>query len=595
MKRIAMTVGIDRYHRNSQLTELKYAMKDATRFHGLLNKLDFDETLTLFSERATTAAITDMLSSKVSPALKKGDLFVFYFSGHGHDWVRGGKSSQCILPWNTTVDGLSNLTAHYVIQVRDICAMAERKGAICLILLDSCRNKLKAGEKGAGEEPNRYARRDLQLLIEKAESVSAPLCILTSCQPEHPAYENGELEAGIFTHALLEVWERAYRDRRSVEVSDSMFESLQTTMRRLQKELSPPPSPIQLPWAQRTMGRIELKAGSGPSPAATVTDHRKLSDEIRRFVENRHGHWTRLELLESVTGWQNRGLLGSLRCEEVIRQINKEKAQWESDISSRWVSEASNQGILLPERLEPVLGAGLAPLNGLAPGSSLAQLHQRHYAEQNSLPLEVRLPSSRIPFRLIPPDPDQGVEKPFYLSMYPLSEALAASLSSEDPDETSDEESIAIPASHLLPDHLPDLLQALRKREQCPPGILTPVNEAEWKLACRAGTQTLRYTGDETADMLRAGWCFENTRGTTCPDLSTLSPNAFGVYGMLGGVWEWCSQDENSWAARGGSFRESARECRWDNRDTFPRLAYTNQHGVRLVLRIAPIHSSTAL
>ena len=87
--------------------------------------------------------------------------------------------------------------------------------------------------------------------------------------------------------------------------------------------------------------------------------------------------------------------------------------------------------------------------------------------------------------------------------------------------------------------------------------------EAEWEYACRATHQTSTDTGDLTIDeknhakgLQNIAWYQANSDGKTHP-VGQLQPNDFGLYDMLGNVWEWV----NDW---------------WD---TYPSSAQVNPTG----------------
>ncbi len=129
-------------------------------------------------------------------------------------------------------------------------------------------------------------------------------------------------------------------------------------------------------------------------------------------------------------------------------------------------------------------------------------------------------------------------------------------------------------------------------------------SEAEWEYACRAGSQSEFFWGDDLEDGApylngadEAGtsdgetWFmkfpFNNGYAGTSP-VGKFLPNAFGLYDMLGNVWEWCSdvfppdKKGKTRVVRGGSWRTPPQRCRCAFRNPDQADAVFVSHGFRL-------------
>jgi formylglycine-generating enzyme required for sulfatase activity len=102
--------------------------------------------------------------------------------------------------------------------------------------------------------------------------------------------------------------------------------------------------------------------------------------------------------------------------------------------------------------------------------------------------------------------------------------------------------------------------------------------EAEWEYACRAGTD-----GEAYGSLDAIAWYSGNSAGTIHP-VGQKQPNAFGLYDMLGNVWQWC-QDWYADTYPGGGpvtdpqgpshgFYRVFRGGSWSVSATFVRSAY---------------------
>ena len=119
-------------------------------------------------------------------------------------------------------------------------------------------------------------------------------------------------------------------------------------------------------------------------------------------------------------------------------------------------------------------------------------------------------------------------------------------------------------------------------------------SEAQWEYACRAGTTTLYSYGDSDALLGDYAWWWANSDGTGGPygthPVGTKLSNNWGLYDMMGNVWEWCLDswhnnytgaptDGSAWEPETGSYR-LIRGGGWHNDIPWAfRSAYRNNYG----------------
>ncbi len=154
-------------------------------------------------------------------------------------------------------------------------------------------------------------------------------------------------------------------------------------------------------------------------------------------------------------------------------------------------------------------------------------------------------------------------------------------------------------------------MPATTSRAQEGTGYRLPT-DAEWEFACRAGTLTPYWSGDNDKDLGAAAWFGTESAGRT-HHVGKLKSNPFGLFDVHGNVSEWVEDgfdpaydeqhgvkktaiDPNGLVTagsprviRGGSWNKGASDCRSAHRDEAAPTSRNNETGFRIVLAVAMV------
>lgn len=211
----------------------------------------------------------------------------------------------------------------------------------------------------------------------------------------------------------------------------------------------------------------------------------------------------------------------------------------------------------------------------------------------------------------------------YWLAEAPCTQALWQAVTGENPSEFR---SPRRPVEQVSWNDCQDFLRALNERVRGLEARLP--TEAEWERACRAGTTTSTYAGEleilggNNAPLLHDiawyggnsgldfdldnGWDssswlekqFEHSKAGT-REVRQKAPNGWGLYDMLGNVWEWCADWHGEYSGgplidprgpdkgsarvvRGGSWFTDAWRVRCAARDAIPPADRGDSVGFRL-------------
>jgi formylglycine-generating enzyme required for sulfatase activity len=185
-----------------------------------------------------------------------------------------------------------------------------------------------------------------------------------------------------------------------------------------------------------------------------------------------------------------------------------------------------------------------------------ARKYQQAWARYLRLPVEITN-SIGMKLVLIPPGEftmGEGdgshrvvITKPFYLGKYEMTQEEWERVMGGNPSEfkgpKNPVEQVSWGECQLCAEKLTEIE---KEAGSSPKGEYRLPSEAQWEYACRAGTTSGWFFGENEQGLDDYGWYIKNSEGKTHP-IGQKKPNAWGLYDVCGNVWEWCADwyDDN--------------------------------------------------
>ena len=597
-KNWAICVGINQYR---FLQDLTCAVNDAEKMYVWLKETaKFDQTY-LFTD--TSPEIDDMSEPLPSqptfttlrrwlrkrferPILSPSDSLWFFFSGHG---VREQGQDYLLLHDSDPDPEEVNNSA---ISLAFVTEQLRQSGAgNIMMFVDACRSVAKSG---------------LGIELQAEQGIIS----IASCRPEQKSYEIEALGHGSFTYALLESLQ--IQGENNCATVERLCKRLKDRVLEINREYK---KPFQTPYTriepETKNYLIFLPERIQPTrqDISTLRENALKAEFILNNLKLAEVLWTRLVIYDL-----DEALESLLRIRQKLQQPGFNLT---SSLSSQ---SAQNSSVKQSESAKDTSS------------KSSSQILTE------TLPGNIKLEMVKIPAGSFTMGSDEyDDEKPkhqvklqeFYLGKYPVTQEQYESVMGNNPSNFQDN-----PKNPVEQVSWEDAQEFCQKLNQLTGKKYRLPTEAEWEYACRAGTQTRYYFGDDQSLLKEYAWYGDNSGDSFLDTIKMWDAdpnwenyykklmdnnckthpvgekklNNWGLYDMSGNVWEWCedpwhdsyankpeniknngntiwsSSDISFRVLRGGSWNNNSRNCRSANRNRNNADVRNNNIGFRLAV-----------
>ena len=530
MKRVGLFVGIDNYQNG--ITPLQCAVNDAKELSYSFARAGFQADF-IDNEQCDSITITNKIRAMLKD-LKKDDIFVFYFSGHG----REHSGSHYLAGVNSLPeDALFSVDA---LSVSVLVALTNQvPGLNRLFILDCCRNDILAGKNGVFTCDN---SRDIALngaVKQSANPEIIPPLILNSCSTGQRAFEDLTTKHGYFTKSLISAIEN-----RNIHCFQEFANSLTVAG-------TPMPQTVSWNGNLNTWNSVPLfeKWGSLPPSSSDISKYllygkkkeiEKLSDSLDGEIPAKVD-----ELLKAAEIAEKEGDFAAAL--KLLNQaFDRLNTPWENTESieeekttPRWAEVISTEKQLSKIELPGGISLEMAKIPAGSFVMGTPAVNKSGFQWLQSIGQELGLVPDERQHQVI-------LTQDFWIGKYQVTQKQWQALMEYNPSVFTGDNH---PVECVSWDEVKEFCRKLNElnRKKLPAGYQFDLpTEAQWEYTCRAGTTTdlnnsanLMTNKGYCVNLEKVGWFFYNSEGTTHP-VGEKSPNAWGLYDMHGNVFEWC-------------------------------------------------------